>query len=320
MKRLLTLIGLNVGIANADETLFAGTIVSEKNADTLVDYRNTNGAQATAESVDTFPELTTASEIGLRSPKFGEYRANGALTLESQDYNVFVERFSGDHLVRVGVLGEKDEIVGGFVGGKVDTNNFGLDMDVGYHSEWDLRGFVSVEPRNLYLSLGGNSYEQSLTSIIATTNLGKPGVIFLGNGDLDDNNYSGKIFLGDRFTRNKDFFDFYEHIKTGTQMERVTSGGVLDSWGQFDAYCSDRFSVVGDMSLIEEDLSLGVKGFYAIKKGFIFGVGFNSENTATFELFSQIPQTPLEAWVESNINTNTGETGARAYLGGAWSW
>jgi hypothetical protein len=265
--------------------------------------------------------LTTNSDIGLRSPIILNLRLNGVLSIEDRAYNVFAERLFGDHLVRAGVLGQGRDFVGGFAGGKVDTENLGLDLDVGYHSELDARGFISAESGKLYLSLGGNSYEKSLSSFIGTTSEGKPGLMVYTNADLDDNVYSGKIFLGSSSTWNKDTLDFCMHIKTGTEMERVTSGGILDSWPPFDAFRSDRFSLVGSYSVSEGELTGGVRGYYVTGRDFILGLGVNEEESTSvsLELLSHVPSTPFEAWVEANMD-ETEELWGRAYVGGMWKW
>ena len=174
----------------------------------------------------------------------------------------------------------------------------------------------------LSLSIGGNSNEKLVTTGMGWSNIGKFGLYNEAKFDIDNEVYTGKLFIGDKFTFTRQVFDFRNHVQSGTEMRRVTTGHVLDAWPPFDAFFSERFSFSFRWYHDKQSTNLDSRLFYRVSPQVFVGTGvsyiYDKEHKPTIDLqvYSTIPKTPLELWVDFNINILTGKTTATAYLGG----
>ena len=318
MKTLLTALALNSGIARAD-TLFTGSIINSGKADIITDYRNDNGAQATIEGIVSEEK---SIETGLRTPFVKDFRLDGTLGLnDSWGYTTFVEKRFNESRLRAGVM-QSPELFGGLVGGELNTEKITLDADIGLiDNVFEARGFVAIMPGEVYLNVGGNLFERSLMS---TQGLIRKGFGFynLVKIDVDGRSASGKLMIGDKFAMNRGNFDFRSQLKTGTELENVTTGTILASWPPFDAYCSDRFSFAGNWSVSEDAVSIIGELGYNIDRKFMVttGVSYDGDYGTRLGLLSSIPNTPFEVWLNGEYNLKDNSITTTAYVGGNWEW
>ena len=318
MRKIIGLtLGLLGGNAVADDTLFTGSIVNEGSADNIIDYRNDNGAQITTEGIIS---EQNSGELGLRTPRFEGFRLNGALT-DDLGYTTFVEREFNDNKIRAGVA-QNSELFGALVGGELNRQSMTLDGDVGIiDREFEARGFLAVMPGNVYINVGGNLFENSVTS---TQGLIRKGFGFYNvlKFDIDDQIASGKLIVGDKFAMTKPQFDFRSQLKTGTELENITTGTILAGWAPFDAYCSERFSLAVNWNYTSGETTGTAELGYNIDKKIVItnGVSYNEDLGVRLGLLSHVPGTPFEAWLNGDYNLATNEITTTAYVGGNWGW
>src|SRR3989339_386239 len=157
-------------------TIFAGTVLTEpdKSIDTLIDYRHLNGAQVAVEAVD-LPWAETPTHhfsVGARNPKFRSFRLNGILdfnhTFENWGYTTFLEYSPLEKTTfRGGVIQHSVGVLGGFVGGDYQLNNFRMDADVWHTGEKaDIHGYISyLFANHFYQSVGGEYGSQTISLV-----------------------------------------------------------------------------------------------------------------------------------------------------------
>lgn len=310
--------------------IFAGAIASEKSIDGLVNYTHSNGAQVAAEVLNkNLTDAQTYFSAGARTPKF--FRKSLRLdaiadfdTKRNWAYTAFGEVFPNqDVTLRTGAIQSSNGSLGGFLGCN-NSNSLGtFDIDIWYDGKkLGTQGYFAVKiGQNFYLSIGGNSNEKLVTTSIGWSNPGKFGFYNEAKFDIDNEIQTGKLFIGDKFIFTTQGFDFRNHFQSGTEMRRVTTGHVLDAWPPFDAFFSERFSFTFKWYHDKQSTNLDGRFFYRIMPQVFVGNGlsyiYDKEHKPIIDLqvYSAIPRTPLEAWVDFNINLLTVKTSVTAYFG-----
>lgn len=319
------------------QSMMAGSKSSEKDKviDTIIDYRNTNGAQITGEVFD--KQWTAKPEevvnIGLRSPKMLEdrIRLNGVVDFKQDfstwGYTAFGEGFLGQNLlVRTGSMQNSAQIKGGFVGAKFQDTRYTIDADVWHDGEkMDAKGFVATMLGKVYLSAGGDFNQKYLTTLTGWIDQGKLGIFNKVVVDFNKEVQSGQLILADESTRDKAVFDFKQHVYSGSEMQGVVTGGVLNGWAPFDAYATERLALIVNWSNNKELVNIDVKGYWKPTTAFFFGVGpkvtYDKKKeeykpALGLEIYATVPGTPLMSWADTSVDAKTGTMMSTVFVGG----
>ena len=144
-----------------------------------------------------------------------------------------------------------------------------------------------------------------------------------------DDSQSGKLIIApEGFSYNKGTFDYRGSIYSETGMTNI-GNPILHGWASFDAFATDgengNFAIVGNWDNSKSSVNADLELFYRPNKNLFVGMGFgnkyskdsskNSPNLMT-DIYTTIPKTPLEAWVNLNLNLKTGNLNeVQAYLG-----
>jgi hypothetical protein len=292
---------------------FAGTILSEDSRDSIAQVNHERAYLGIEElNAENFA-------LGLRSPQFGKFRLSSAndFTLDTLATTTFLEAFPTDDLtLRSGVLANSDS-VGGFAGGKFSTDKLTLDLDLSYQDTFAARGFVGAQLGDFYTSVGGNSEGRTLSTVNGWINPGAFGVYSQAIADLDDRAGSWKLILADKATYQKGNFDFKSHVFSGTEMRSGFS--ILDGWAPFDAFASERLSLVAKGSHAEDSHALSATVYLRNQTGFA-GLGGTLDGNLKFELYQTVPKTPFEAWADLTYDPVDKTTQTTFYVGALGEW
>jgi hypothetical protein len=336
------------------QSVFAGSILNangeNSSVDSQVKYDNANGARLLGESVNhAWSESPSDNyRLGLRTPWVSAVRGSSHLESNRNYFNKFnpmahtsfLEVKTADELVGRGGVAQKvqedvDQLDVGFAG--LDFKNKYLSVDGNLWSEGVeinamgyVAGIVPIEgTEGLYLSVGGDSKKGNVNSLVALLNSDGPGFYYKNTADTDDHVYGGKLLIApQQLDKGRGFFDFVNHIINGTHLGGVATGQVLDGWGPFDAFLTNgvegNYVVVGNWASNRQINSGGLSLQYRANQGLAFGAGLGNtfvretgENNPnmSLEIYSVVPNTPLDAWVKIDQNLRTGEVTSEAYLG-----
>ncbi len=330
------LLSLTLGTAQAqDKTLFAGTVATEETQtlDTLAEYKQKDGFHVLTETVVSpqaqILSLGTQSQI-LKTP-VGEVQANASLDLSAHywGYTAYVQDALGNGRVRLGALQDTDTL-GAFVGGGYTHSFFTVDADI-WHDGTNLNGhgYAALVLDSIYASVGGDPRKQTVNASFALLRPHAFGVYADINVDIENQTQGGKFFIADKSTITRATGDFFQHLTNATELRGVTSGYVLDSWGPFDAYRTDRFGAAVRWGNTPEDLSVKVMTYARPKDTVFVGLGARDVYTRAtenhslgvdLEVYTAIPQTPLETWASTDIDLQTKQANIQLYVGGNWSF
>ncbi|HIH15035.1 MAG TPA: hypothetical protein HA294_00875 [Nanoarchaeota archaeon] len=331
-----TLLLLAIQTADAeDKTLFAGTVATEETQtlDTLIEYKQKDGLHLLTEGVLT-PEAQSLS-LGVQSPcvktLLGNIQANGALDLspDAWAYTAYAQDYIGDGSIRLGIIQDTDTL-GAFLGGAYKHKFFSLDADL-WHDGEDINGhgYAALVLDPLFFSLGGDPRQQKINGSLALVQphaFGLYGDIAI---DFENEAQSGKLFIADRSTITRETVDFFAHLTNGTEMRGVISGYILDSWGPFDAFRTERFGGAVRWSNTPDVFQVKTMMYAHPTDTFFVGLGARDVYTRSIgdhslgvdlEVYTAIPKTPLETWVNIDIDLETRQSNLQLYLGGNWKF
>jgi len=177
------------------------------------------------------------------------------------------------------------------------------------------------------IALYGSLDEKLVGSILSLRTPGGLGIYNLYTGTFaDTTSHSGKLVLADGFTYTSGDLNFRSHIYSGTEMRRVATGHILDSWAPFDADASTRFSLVTDWKVDTDLVKVAAVPFWRADGMFLgLGGGYEFDRvqkrhkpSVNLQVYAKVPETPLDAWASVTTDVRTGETTPTVYVGGSF--
>jgi len=330
---------LGAGAASAEQNkYFAGTLTNSEMSDTQIDFNRSDGTKIIGEALLTPWDKEDNEKFALwaNSPRFTDanLQVGGETAFDSTadtwGYMGLIKGdVSGDLSLRAGGF-QRDDSEGGFAGLKYCNDDWTVDTDYTFDDgTHGVRGFAAGSFNDFYVSVGGDLDQKTLTSVTGFDGRGEIGFYNLVKIDVDDNSQKGKFVLTEKHAKGKGVFDFKHHVYTGT--EGMGLGNQLlpylrGNWAPFDSSWTKGLG--GRVNWDHNESSTNVDGIVYYNPGSVFfGIGGGDRVTSgdhdpvvKGEIYAQIPGTPLEAWVDLNLHTETGKLDALTYIGAVGSF